>query len=171
MIPVQEYPARYQRYLDLVSEDSILEAYDHQEAVRHAILSRLSPEQESFRYARDKWTCREVVGHLIDVERIFSLRVMRFSREDSKPRQDFDFDKTEYVVKGRYEVRSLQNLTSEFDHIRKSNIIFFGALDAEQMTKVGTANNDNLSVRALLYIILGHERHHLNMIEKLYLSS
>ncbi len=79
MISVAEYPPRYQRYLNLVLEGDILAVNDKREAVRHAILSRLSPEQESFRYARDKWTSRQVVGHLIDVERIFSLRVIRFS--------------------------------------------------------------------------------------------
>ena len=172
MIPnAEEYPERYQRYIDNVPETDILSAFREQFAVTESFLFSLSEEQALLRYEEDKWSIREVVGHIIDVERIFSLRVLRFSRGDARHRSDFDFDKTAYVRRGRYHHRTLMDISTEFLAQRRANSIMFESLTPAQLALFGEANKDRLSVLGLLYVLLGHERHHLNAIKALYLSN
>ncbi len=166
-----EYPERYQRYIDNVQETDIVSAFRGQLAVTESLLSSISEEQSLLRYEEDKWSIREVVGHVIDVERIFSLRVLRFSRGDTQNRLDYDFDKTTYVRKGRYHQRTLASVTTELLSQRKANLAMFESLTPKRLALFGEANNDNLSVLGLLYVILGHERHHLNAIKTLYLGN
>ncbi|NJK43647.1 MAG: DinB family protein [Pleurocapsa sp. SU_196_0] len=113
-----EYPHRYQRYIDLVPETDILSAFEVQCIKSRGFLKKI-PESESQRqYTSNKWSIKEVVGHLIDVGRIFSLRILRFSRGDSRPRMDFDFDKTQYVQRGLYNEARLSSLSAEFLWLR-----------------------------------------------------
>ncbi|MEM7734831.1 MAG: DinB family protein [Deinococcota bacterium] len=165
-----DYPPRYQRYLDAVPETDILAAFDAQQPVTTSLLSQLSEQQSLHRYQPDKWSIREVLGHIIDVERIFSLRVIRFSRGDGKPRQDFDFNKTAYVRAAGYHQRELANISQEFYALRNANMHAFKHLSHEQLQHIGEANHDQLSVLALLFVMLGHERHHLQMIRTNYLN-
>ena len=171
MIPnPEEYPERYQRYIDNVQETNIFSAFRGQLATTESFLSSVSEEQSLFRYEEDKWSIREVVGHIIDVERVFSLRVLRFSRGDTQHRSDFDFNKTVYVREGRYHRRALASTTTELLSQRRANLIMFESLTSEQLALFGKANNDDLSVLGLLYVILGHERHHLKAVKALYLG-
>jgi hypothetical protein len=168
--PPDDYPPRYQRYLDAVPEIDILAAFDAQQPITKSLLGQLSEQQSSHRYQPNKWSIREVVGHIIDVERIFSLRVVRFSRSDTNPHQDFDFDKIAYVRAAGYHQRDLADISQEFYALRDANVRAFQHLSAEQLQLVGEANHDRLSVLALLFVMLGHERHHLQMICTTYLQ-
>ena len=124
----EEYPKRYQRYIDNVQEASVFSAFRNQLAVTEAFLARISEEQSLFRYEEDKWSIREVMGHMVDVERIFSLRVLRFSRKDAQHRSDFNFDKTTYVRGGRYHYRTLAGISAEFLAQRRANLVMFESL-------------------------------------------
>ena len=159
-----EYPERYQRYIDNVPETDIFAAFKLQLDKTQSFLASISEEQSLFRPKEDEWSVREIVGHIIDVERIFSLRVVRFSRGDSKPRQDFDFNKTSYVVNGRYHFQQLASLRNEFLCLRRANLQLIANLRPKQLCLHGEANGDRLTVLALLFVMLGHERHHLNAI-------
>jgi DinB superfamily len=163
-----EYPTRYQRYIDLVPEVDILVAFHQQGVQTERLLERVTEAQANTRYAPDKWSLKEVIGHVIDVERIFSLRVLRFSRGDGQPRSDFDFDKTVYVLRGGYYASALSSLRDEFDLLRRANLVLFSRLSSEAFDERGVANGDELSVRGSLFVMLGHERHHLKMLTDVY---
>jgi uncharacterized damage-inducible protein DinB len=164
-----EYPERYQRYLNLVPELEILEAMELQTEQTTAFLEGLTELQASHRYATEKWSVKEVLGHVIDVERIFSMRVLRFSRDDLQPRMDWDIDRMQFVKQAGYHERALKSLISEFYFCRQANLLAFSSIQEAKLVQRGVANHDELSVRALLYILLGHERHHFEQIKTLYL--
>lgn len=166
----EEYPKRYQRYIDNVPETDVFTALLKQNEETQSFLEGISEQQSLSRYQKGKWSIREVIGHIIDVERIFSLRVLRFSRGDNKPRQDFDFDKTTYVLNGRYHQQLLAELSDEFLSLRRANLHLITHLQTSQLSLTGEANNDRLTVLALLFVILGHERHHLKAIANHYLE-
>ena len=134
-----EYPKRYQRYIDNVQETDIFSAFRGQFAITESFLSSVGEEQSLRRYEEDKWSIREVVGHIIDVERIFSLRVLRFSRGDTQHRSDFDFDKTAYVYEGRYHRRTLAGIATELLSQRSANLIMFESLMPEQLALSGSS--------------------------------
>jgi uncharacterized damage-inducible protein DinB len=165
-----ECPARYQRYLELVPELRILEAIELQTEQTSIFLEGLSATQAYNRYAPEKWSVKEVLGHVIDVERIFSMRALRFSRGDLEPRMDWNFDRMQFVQLAGYHTRSWTGLIAEFSLLRQANLLAFLSIKTAILMQRGVANHDNLSVRALLYILLGHERHHFEQIKKLYLS-
>jgi DinB superfamily len=160
-----ELPARYGRYVERVPEPNVLEAMHAQATVTRAFIEGLSDAEASYRAAPEKWNAKETIGHLIDVERIFSMRALRFSRDDFKPRMDWDFDRDAFVKRARYTESALKGLLKEFDLLRRANVLAFRRIPAEGFTKHGVANGDDLSVRALLIVLLGHERHHLEGIK------
>ncbi len=164
-----EYPARYQRYFDLVPELEILSAMKLQAPRTTAFLENLTEAQTQHRYAPEKWSVKEVLGHVIDVERIFSMRALRFSRDDLQARMDWDFDRMRFVELAGYHKRSWTGLIVEFSLLRQANLLAFSSIKTESLSERSEANHDTLSVQALLYILLGHERHHLEQIKTLYL--
>lgn len=127
-------------------------------ALRHALAgvpdARLGP------YAPGKWSVRQVVGHLIDLERVFSYRVLRFSRGDGTPLPGFDQDA--YVQAGRFDERSLASLLDELDLVRSGTLALLDGITADGLLRRGTSNGVPVSVRALLYVIAGHTTHHLD---------
>jgi DinB superfamily len=171
---VSEYPTRYQRYIDLVSEENVVLALEEQLTKTLTFLSSLNEFAAQYRYAKGKWSIKEVIGHLIDIERIFSLRVVRFSRDDIKTRIDYDIDKDDYVRKAGYHTRSWSSICQELEFLRKANLLLFKTLEPKAFLNLGGAGNahteDRMSVRAVLYTMLGHERHHLRMIRQHYLQ-
>jgi uncharacterized damage-inducible protein DinB len=165
-----EYPVRYQRYLDLVPELEILEAMELQTEQTSMFLEGLTELEANNRYGPEKWSVKEVLGHVIDVERIFSMRALRFSRGDLEPQMDWNFDRMQFVQLAGYHTRSWTGVIAEFSLLRQANLLAFSSIQETKFSQRGLVNHDNLSVRALLYILLGHERHHLGQIKKLYLS-
>ena len=128
-----------------------------------------SPESSAdYKYQPEKWSIKEVVGHMGDAERVFSYRALRFSRGDATPVEGFD--ENTYVANSPFARASLANLTSELEHIRRATIHLFANLDAAAMEQRGVANGLDVSVRALAYIIAGHESHHLNTLRTRYLK-
>jgi hypothetical protein len=163
-----EYFEYYGTYIARVPDGDIVDTLSRQISETVAFL-RLIPESSGdFRYAPEKWSIREVIGHMSDTERVFAYRAMRFSRADSTPVPGFD-EKT-YVANAPFSRVKIADLANEFEHVRRSSLYLFGALDEEAMARRGVANQHEVSVRALAFIAAGHETHHVNLIRTRYLE-
>ena len=118
-------------------------------------------------YAPDKWSLKEVLGHLNDTERIMSYRALRIARSDQTPIEGFEQD--DYVRNAHFASRPLEDLIEDYIAVRRATVSLFRNLDEEAWTRRGTANNNEVTVRALSYIIAGHELHHRRILEEKYL--
>jgi len=164
-----EHAPYFGRYISLVSDPDILTVLETQWKETAALLRRLSEQDGGFRYAADKWTVREMLGHVNDTERIFAYRALRIARADKTPLAGFEQD--DYVLAGGFEKRTLADLRDEFDAIRKSTLFLFRGLEEVAWTRQGTASDNKLSVRALAYMIAGHELHHRRILLEKYFPS
>lgn len=164
-----EYAPYYDKYVSLIKDGDILTALNQQLDESLALLANISEERASFRYGPDKWSIKEVLGHLIDTERIFAYRALRFARNDTTNLPGFDQD--DYIRNASFEDCTLNELAAEFAHVRRSNLSFFKHLNEEAWKRKGAANDSEVSVRALAYIIAGHELHHMDILRRLYLAS
>lgn len=161
-----EYDAYYDRYISLVPEEDVLIALDQQLSETLILLRSLSEQHGTFRYGPDKWSAKEVLGHMIDTERIMSYRALRIARSDRTPIEGFEQD--DYVKSGNFDKRSVVTLGREFEQVRRATISLFRNLESEAWERRGIANNVEITVRALAYIIAGHELHHKAILKDRY---
>jgi hypothetical protein len=161
-----EYAPCYQGYISQVSEDEILPVLRSQLDALDVLLGRVTPERETHRYAEGKWSIREIVGHLIDGERVFGYRAFAIARGDLNNMPGFD--QNEYILTSPYDRLDLEDLLSEFRLVRLSNIAMLRTLDEESWMRIGTANENQVSVRALAFIMAGHVRHHMGVLRDKY---
>jgi DinB family protein len=163
-----EYAPYYDRYISLVTGNDILATLDEQ---RRQTVLRLSGRTEAdgdLRYAPDKWSLKEVLGHLNDTERIMSYRALRIARGDTTPIEGYEQD--DYVRKAPFMRCPLSDLIEDYIAVRRGTLSLFRNLDEAAWSRRGTANNNEVTVRALAYIIAGHELHHRRMLEEKYLK-
>jgi hypothetical protein len=161
-----EYDPYYHRYISLVPDEDVLVAFDQQLSETLILLRSLSEQHGAFRYEPNKWSVKEVLGHLIDTERIMGYRALRIARNDRTPLSGFEQD--DYVKNGGFDQRSVGNLAREFEQVRRATISLFRNLEPEAWERTGIANNVEVSVRALAYIIAGHELHHKAILKDRY---
>lgn len=161
-----EYAPEFAEYLLLVPGDDILAQLDRQLETTLLFFKNITEERSLYRYAPEKWSIRDVLGHLIDAERIMACRALRFARGDRTPVPGFEQD--DYVKLASSDDRSLQDLIAEFELVRKSNGHMFRGLNATAWHRRGVANKHEVSVRALAYIIAAHELHHLGVLKTRY---
>jgi hypothetical protein len=164
-----EYAAYYEKYIALVPGDDATGALEAQRLQTMQLFAGRSERDGNFRYAPDKWTVKEVLGHLTDSERIFTYRALRIARSDETPLAGFEQD--DYVRSGRFHERSLASLAEEFALVRGASIAFFSSLGKEAWLRRGTANQNEVTVRALAFIAAGHELHHRQILEERYFSA
>jgi hypothetical protein len=164
-----EYLPYYGKYISLVPDADILSQMSEQAEATQALLRGIPEAQGGFRYAPGKWSIRELVGHLIDTERIFAYRALRFSRNDRTPLSGYEQD--DYIRNASFDDYPLTELAAEFESVRRSSIFLFKHLTQEAWTRRGVANESEASVRALAYIIAGHELHHMNILRHTYLPA
>jgi hypothetical protein len=164
-----EYAPYYGKYISLVADKDILTLLSRQLDETLALLGSINESQAGYRYAPDKWSIKELVGHLIDTERIFAYRALRFARNDKTPLQGFEQD--DYIRGASFDDCALNDLASEFEHVRRSSLSLFNHLSEEAWKRRGTASDSEVSVRALAYIIAGHELHHMEILRSRYLQS
>lgn len=164
-----EYASFYASYVDKVEQEDMLQAMIVGFSACLELCSTLSEEQATYRYAPGKWSIKEVIGHLIDSERVFSFRAMSIARGEkgSLP----GFDENSYVEEAYFDKRTFGSLIEEYTLLRKANIVLFSSWDSKIQKRIGTANQIGLSVRALVAIIAGHEQHHLQVIRERYLTA
>ena len=164
-----EFAPYYGRYINLIGDTDILELLANQIHETLETFGALREDQANFRYAPGKWTIKEMVGHMVDTERIMAYRALRFARNDQTPLPGFEQD--DYVKFGGFEHCRLADLLAEFKVIRDASLRMFNGLEAEAWTRSGVASGNKMSVRALAYIIAGHEQHHRNILREKYLPA
>ncbi|MFI5234397.1 MAG: DinB family protein [Gemmatimonadales bacterium] len=152
--------------MDLVPEGDLIQLLTEQAGVTAAFLAQVPADREQYRYAPDKWTVAEVVGHMADAERVFAYRILRFARNDATPLSGFD--ENAWTPASNYARRSLADVVAEFRAVRQATIALLGGLDDDAFVRVGTANGSEITVRALAYVIAGHERHHVGILKERY---
>ncbi|MGH9942237.1 MAG: DinB family protein [Pyrinomonadaceae bacterium] len=162
-----EYAPYYERYVSLVPETDLLPTLERQLAETLAVLRGVTEEQASSRYAPGKWSVKELLGHMSDTERIFAYRALRFARGDRTPLPGFEQD--DYVRGGHFDSGAWAELVNEFEAVRRATLCLLRPLDEAAWSRRGVASEHEISVRALGYIIAGHERHHREILRARYL--
>lgn len=160
-----EYSGHVKNYISLVSGD-VIELLQRQATEFPEMINSLA-EKADCAYAPGKWTIKEVVGHVIDTERIFVYRMTAFARAEQAALPGFEQDG--YVANASFSNRSLLSLTEEFTLLRKANLYFFRALSEEELDRSGTASDRSISVRAILFATAGHLIHHTQIIKERYI--
>ena len=161
-----EHLPYFERYIALVPGDDPMPALTAQPAAYRRALGGLSAKQAGFRYAEGKWSVREVLGHVIDGERAFGYRALGVARD---PKQALPgFDENEFARHAGHDAVPLGELLDEFEKVRSGNVMFFRHLPADAWLRVGTANSNPVSVRAIAYIMAGHAEHHLRLLHERY---
>ncbi len=161
-----EYAPFYAGYVARVPEDDIVSVLQKQADEIRDLARALPAAKETFRYADGKWSIREVLGHLIDGERVFGYRAFCFSRGEQAPLPSFD--ENQYVAAAGADAIPLAELASEFAAVRASNLAFLRRLSGAEAARLGTASGKPISVRALAYIMAGHPRHHVAVLRERY---
>ena len=162
-----EFLEYYGKYIDRVPEGDIVQTLRAQIAETGPFLRALPASLADHRYGPDKWSIREVIGHLADAERVFAYRALRFSRGDVTPVPGFD--ENSYVANSTFGSRSMESLIAEFEHIRNASALLFEGLDEAATARRGSANGAEITVRALAFVIAGHETHHMEILRTRYL--
>jgi hypothetical protein len=162
-----EYPAHFQNYMNMVRGEDIIKSLKDQVIDVQATIAEIPEEKESFAYADGKWTIKQVIGHIIDTERILGYRAMRFARKDKTALSGFD--ENFFVDHALFNKQTLYALGHEFAIVREANLALFKTFDEEAYSQVGNANGHDVSVRSILFMIAGHATHHLNVIKLKYL--
>jgi len=163
-----EFAPYYERYISQVTAPDILDAFDRQRRDMVLLLSGRDEADGNLRYAPEKWTVKEVLGHICDAERIFAYRALRISRGDATPLASFE--QNGYVAKGPFAHLALSDMVEEFIAVRRATFSLFRNLDEAAWTRMGVASENPVSVRALAWIIAGHELHHRRILEEKYFS-
>ncbi len=163
-----EYAAFYANYIALVPDGDVIDSLEHQRKETKKLLGALPEATGAHRYAPEKWSIKGVLGHVTDSERVFAYRALSIGRGDPNPLPGFD--EKVWAQTANFDHRTLKDLLGDYDLVRGATLALFRSLPAEAWTRRGTANNNPVSVRALAWIVLGHERHHLRILEERYLK-
>lgn len=163
-----EYPEYCASYISRVPSGNILEVLASQLQDTTALLGGLSEATGNRRYAPGKWSLKEVIGHLCDVERVFQVRALAFARCDPASLPGIDQDL--YVANGEFDARSLESMVDEFRAVRQAGLTLFRTFGPSVWGRRGCANDVSFSTRAVPYILAGHELHHRQVLETRYLN-
>ncbi|NRD23511.1 DinB family protein [Winogradskyella litoriviva] len=164
---VNEYNSYYESYIEKSNQKPIVEGLsDNLERI--VLFFRAIPKgKQDYSYAEGKWTIKDILLHIIDTERIFSYRALRISRNDKTPLPGFEHN--DYVFNASASNRSLESLLEEYTAVRKATIALYNSLNPPVLLEIGEASGFPISVRAIGYIITGHENHHCEIIKQRYL--
>ena len=168
MIDINQVPSFYQGYVKQLSEGTVIKNLRTSGETLVDLVANLSEEQGAYAYASDKWSIKEVILHIVDSERIFAYRALRFARNDKTDLPGFE--QNDYVPQSRANNRDMNSLISEFLTVRVASTSLFESFREETMKRTGTANGYPVSVEAIGYIISGHCLHHANIIKERYLN-
>jgi uncharacterized damage-inducible protein DinB len=161
-----DYAPFYAGYVDALEGDNGIDILVSQSTATQELLNSFSEAKGNYAYAEGKWTVKEVVGHLIDAERIFAYRALCIARGEKKSLPGFE--QNDYVATGNFNSRQLFDLNYEFRLLRESNILMFKGFNEFMLNQRGIANDKEVTVRALLFITAGHEKHHMKVLKERY---
>lgn len=162
-----DYASFYAGYVANCPEDDIVAAIDHQSGETQRLLSSIDDARALYRYAEGKWSIKEVIGHVTDAERVFGYRALCIGRGETKSLPGFD--EKVYMQHAGFDDWRIGDLAEAYALTRRANIVFFRNLPRDAWDRRGLANDTPVTVRALAYILLGHERHHLKVLHERYL--
>jgi uncharacterized damage-inducible protein DinB len=167
--PQEEYPAYAHIYIDLLPDDGqVLKHLEDDLKSTAEFVASIPKARLLHRYAEGKWTIKEILGHIVDDERIYVYRALRFARND--PTELPGFEQDHYARYSQANTRDTADLLDEFTLVRQSTIAFFKSLDDTALMRTGVADGQRVSVRALAYHIAGHELRHVRIIKERYLK-
>ena len=158
----------YQSYLHYLQTEDMLASLAEQQTQTVQFLSGVDPTREKSRYAEGKWSVREVAGHICDAERIMAYRALCFARKD--PTALPGFEENDYTLHSNYDSMLLADIVKLLDSLRTANVLMFRSFTPDMFDCKGMANGEPVSVRALLYFIIVHQKHHLTVIKERYLG-
>ncbi|WP_207533713.1 DinB family protein [Desertivirga arenae] len=161
-----EYGSFFQGYIDKASEDVISELKEQEISFPELLRSNLP--KADYAYAEGKWTVKELLGHMIDTERIMAYRLLRISRKDTTPLPGFDQD--EFMKYANFSRIDTEKLIEEFEVVRRSTLLLIDTLSEQQLSYIGNASGNPMSAKALVYIIAGHAKHHIQVMKEKYLQ-
>ncbi|MYA33929.1 MAG: DinB family protein [Gemmatimonadales bacterium] len=165
-----EHGDYYAIYIDRVPDDRpLVDILGEAPDALDALLGDLPAERENFAYEPGKWTCREVLGHVIDAERLFAYRALHIARADAAELPGMD--QNEWAAASNATGRPIAELLHEFRAVRTANAAFFASLDEDALSRRGVASGAECTVRAIIHIIAGHELHHRDMLRERYLAA
>lgn len=162
----EEMEGYFLRYANLVEESDIIAVLKAGKKTARKLMFSLSLAQWDYRYAEDKWSIKEVWLHVIDTERIFAYRALRFGRGDQTPLPGFE--QNDYIEPSKAGERSIASIIHEYETVRDATITLFDYMPEEALDRIGTASGNKISARAFAFIIAGHERHHLKGLRENY---
>ena len=166
-LPINEYAKFYAGYIQALDNVELLEELEICVHDFIRFVQNIPMDKFDFRYAEGKWTIKDIIQHLVDVERVFSYRALRIARNDTTPLPGFD--ENFYVANANANNRSIQDLLSELALVRQSTLFLFKSFSPEQLAKIGTASDKQVSVRAIGFILIGHQKHHQEVFRQRYL--
>ena len=164
-----EHAAYYSRYTDLVPETDILAVLRREASETQKVLATIDESRAGFRYAPDKWTIRQLVGHVEDSERVFTYRALAFARGSTAPLPGFD--QNDFMALSPFDSTTLKRRAEALAVVREASIALYEALDDDAWERAGIASDNRVTVRALAYITAGHERHHMRILRERYLGT
>lgn len=166
----EEFAPFYADYIQRAHEQvDVLGVLPMQIDALNSMLGKLTDEQACFRFGLEEWSIKEVIGHLNDVERVFSYRLLRVSRNDKTPIPGFEQD--DYVREAGFDQCNIKDLLEEFELLRRANILMINNMSEEATKRIGTASSNPVSARALIYMLVGHVDHHIASFQENYLSA
>ncbi len=160
-------PEWYHRYINQVEEDDILQAIENQTTLSNTFFDKIPIDKREYSYAEGKWSIKDVIQHVIDTERIFTYRALRFARKDETILPGYD--ENLYAINAKADTRDWNDLLEDFNAVRLSAKILFKSLNEEQLNACGIASENSISVLSLGFIIAGHANHHISVIKERYL--
>lgn len=166
-LPVKEYAEYFFPYISVLGEVTLIEELEISLHEFIRFVQNIPMDKFDYRYAEGKWTIKEIIQHVIDTERIFAYRALRISRNDQTPLPGFD--ENNYINNTEANNRGLQDLLTELSAVRHSNIFLFKSFSEQQLQRTGIASNAGISVRAIGFIMIGHQKHHQKVFEERYL--
>ena len=167
LLNLDTVPPFYKNYVKQIEETDVLQALRLSGFRTQMLIHTIPTAKADFRYADDKWTVRELLCHVIDAERIFAYRALRFARNDKTPLAPFE--ENDYAVQANATGRTMRKIADELAHLRTATVDLFESFTEEMLRRKGTANKNEISVLALGFIIAGHETHHRKILTERYL--
>ena len=163
-----EYAPFYETYVSLVPDGDVIETLERQTAETLALLRSVPEEKGAHRYGPGKWSVKQLVGHVVDTERVFAFRTLAVARGERRPLPGMDQD--EYMAGADFDALTLAQLAEEFEAVRRSTLLLLRHLPPDAWGRRGTASEKEVTVRALAHIIAGHAAHHVRVLRERYLT-
>ena len=163
-----EYAPYYETYIKQLAGNDIIKILTNQLGRTVDFFKSINEDKGNYAYAEGKWSIKEVLGHMIDTERVFSYRALCIARREQQQLPGFEQD--EYVKTAQFNKRTLSSLVNDYKLTREADIALFKSFDEESIGRWGTASNNKVTVRAIMFIIAGHEEHHINILKEKYIK-